>query len=772
LARRKRRMAAPLPDNDADLVLLAVDGDEAAFSALYERYFPSVHDFLTRLLRSREEAADVAQDTFIKAFEQLSTLEKPDRFKSWLFTIAHRSGLNRIRSAKWERSDGAVDDQERATMAVADADPTVDPEQMAEIQEAADIVWEAAAGLDPRTYTVMDLHVRQGLGSAEIADVMGVSRANAYTMVSRMKRSFSNTLATYLLFRKGSRDCDGLARIISAAGEDLTPEIRKTVDRHINACAVCSENKVLYLEPLKLFASLILVPVPAGLQASIWGPVAATAGVGAADAAAGTAAAEGEASATAAAGSSAAATTTTLVTVAGTAVVATVLAVGGWLAFGDGADDGPGDGPGATASVAAASDAAEQAPGVDASPDPSFVAAPSGGAPSTPTTDPASGPPPIVVAADTVNVDEDGTVTIDVLANDSGLLDAGSLAVEVSPSNGQAVAGSGDITYTPAPDFAGTDRFTYSVGDTNGQTGTGTVTITVDGVADPPVVPGPGVLAINEDGTVAFDPLAGATDADGDALTLASFDRMSAAGGTIRLGSLVYTPPPEFSGRDTFSYTVTDGRDSVTLDVMIEVAAVPDPPVRTGADPSWTVPTNSTTTLDLLAGWSDPDGDGLEVVEVTIASTEGGSLLVDADGNAAYTPAEGFVGMDGFTYTVTDGSLTATAVASITVVGENQSPLIGDAEFKVAGHTEPGFVIGVVEWSDPDGDTVTFEPVTVGAIAVSGDGTVIVVAEIEAVEGTVIELETVASDGRSPPVDVTVVVEIRRGLGRPIPLAV
>ena len=212
-------MVSPERQSDGDLVLAHLAGDPDAYSVLYERYFPGVHDFLSRLLRDRNDGADVTQDTFVKAIEQLPTLEDPDKFKSWLFAIAHRTALNRIRKSKRARLDPAsVDDAERATMAIADPDPTIDPEQMAASQEAADIVWEAAAGLDERTYTVLDLHVRHGLESAEIAEVLGVTTGNAYTMVSRMKQRFTDALGTYLLVRIARRGCPILAGIV---GEDV-----------------------------------------------------------------------------------------------------------------------------------------------------------------------------------------------------------------------------------------------------------------------------------------------------------------------------------------------------------------------------------------------------------------------------------------------------------------------------------------------------------------------------------------------------------------------
>ena len=93
-------MVQPLPSSDADLVVLARDGSEDAFAELYSRYFPRVYDFLARLLKDRQEAADVTQDTFIRAMQALPNLEKPESFESWLFTIAHRNGLNLIQRSK------------------------------------------------------------------------------------------------------------------------------------------------------------------------------------------------------------------------------------------------------------------------------------------------------------------------------------------------------------------------------------------------------------------------------------------------------------------------------------------------------------------------------------------------------------------------------------------------------------------------------------------------------------------------------------------------
>ncbi|HSF87734.1 MAG TPA: sigma-70 family RNA polymerase sigma factor, partial [Acidimicrobiia bacterium] len=582
-------MAAPLPESDGDLVRLALEGRQDAFSALYERYFPSVFDFVTRLLRNREEAADVAQDAFIKAMEQLPTLKNPDRFKSWIFTIAHRTGLNRIRSSKRTATvGGSVDDDERATMAVADADPSVDPEQMAAIQEAADIIWEAAAGLDARTYAVMDLHVRHGLDSAEIAEVMGVSKGNAYTMVSRMKQSFSKTLSTYLLVRKGRADCSTLASVIGPDTEQMTPDLRKRADRHVNRCDVCSDNRLFYMEPLKMFAALMLVPVPAGLKAAIWGSVAASAagaaGVGtvvASGSGAGAAAGggAGTSGAGAAAGGVAAGAQAGTIAAAVAAVALTVAVAAGAFALFNRTDDPPPAAapfPTTTTTTVIVEPVTPATPPptttITATPPPTTTVAPVGEPPPpppTPTTLPPPPPPPdFDVANDTGTLAEDTTIAINVLANDVGPIDAASLRVVSGPTNGSAATNAdGAILYTPAANFVGADQISYSVADTLGRSAAATVSLAVTPINDNPVVPGPGSVVTAEDITISFDPLDGASDVDGDVLTMTSFDTTSAAGGSLAEGSLVYTPPPNFFGTDSFTYTVSDG----TVDVLVSV---------------------------------------------------------------------------------------------------------------------------------------------------------------------------------------------------------
>lgn len=258
---------------DAELASLAAEGDLDAFEQLYRRYFSRVFDFAARSTRNRADAGDVAQDTFIRAAEKIGQLRDPDAFRSWLFSIARRRILNLARAAGRTRPESALPGQEGPglLLSVVDADRFTDPVEASASSEVASLVWEAASALDERTYTVLDLHVRQGLDSAEIADVMGVTKNRAYVMVHRMKERVGGAISAYLLIRKGSQGCPELATLVADA--DLPPvdaELKRRVDRHVEACDPCQETRRRLVAPMNVLAALAHVAAEVGLEDAIW----------------------------------------------------------------------------------------------------------------------------------------------------------------------------------------------------------------------------------------------------------------------------------------------------------------------------------------------------------------------------------------------------------------------------------------------------------------------------------------------------------------------
>ena len=324
--------------------------------------------------------------------------------------------------------------------------------------------------------------------------------------------------------------------------------------------------------------------------------------------------------------------------------------------------------------------------------------------------------------ADEGVVDEDGSVLIDVLANDTNTV-AATLAIASTPGNGSVATESDAVRYTPDADFAGEDAFTYEVGNGEGDITIAQVTVAVSAVNDAPVVPGPGVLQVSEDSSVSFNPLGGSGDVDGDPLALVGYDETTAAAGTVTDGSLVYTPPAGYAGPDSFTYEVTDGTVNIVVLVTIEVSGINDAP--SGPAVRLTTDEDTPLTLNLLRGWSDPDGDTVRVAPRSGTTDAGGSIDVNSSGRGTYEPAPDYYGQDGFGFTITDGTVTVSVRATVTVVTVNDAPTVSDAEFDVKELAASGTVVGVVSANDPEGDAITFAAASSEApFALSFDGTI------------------------------------------------
>src|ERR687891_447582 len=158
---------------------------------------------------------------------------------------------------------------------------------------------------------------------------------------------------------------------------------------------------------------------------------------------------------------------------------------------------------------------------------------------------------PPVAADDSPSTDEDTPVTIPVLDNDTDA-DGDSLSVDsvTQPANGTATVNPDNtVTYTPDPDFNGTDSFDYTISDGNGGTDTATVTVTVGAMNDPPVA-ADDAAATDEDTPVVIDVVANDTDSDGNldpnsvAVTGGPFNGQATANGD---GTVTYTPDPDFN---------------------------------------------------------------------------------------------------------------------------------------------------------------------------------------------------------------------------------
>ncbi len=189
-------------------------------------------------------------------------------------------------------------------------------------------------------------------------------------------------------------------------------------------------------------------------------------------------------------------------------------------------------------------------------------------------------------------------VDIDVLLNDidpESALDPATVMVISGPSNGSVTvdAMTGVVTYSPDQGFFGTDTFVYEVCDDAGACSSATVSVEV---GNPPPLGAPDFAVTNEDTAVTINVLANDSDPTGEALFIGAVTQPANGMVVVNVeGTITYTPDPEFSGEDTFTYEACDfdpgspggggGQSCDIVSVTVTVLPINDPPTIVTANP-------------------------------------------------------------------------------------------------------------------------------------------------------------------------------------------
>jgi RNA polymerase sigma-70 factor (ECF subfamily) len=157
-------------DDDA-LVAAAAAGDRTAFDTLVERHQRTVYQLCYRFVGRHEEALDLAQDVFLRAYRGLHRFRGASSFRTWIYRIGINACLNRVSG----RAPVAEPLDDHRTL----RDPGQDPASRLLSQERAERVRAAVARLPPRQRATLVLRVYQELSHEEIATVLGGSVGSA-----------------------------------------------------------------------------------------------------------------------------------------------------------------------------------------------------------------------------------------------------------------------------------------------------------------------------------------------------------------------------------------------------------------------------------------------------------------------------------------------------------------------------------------------------------------------------------------------------------------
>jgi VCBS repeat-containing protein len=327
-------------------------------------------------------------------------------------------------------------------------------------------------------------------------------------------------------------------------------------------------------------------------------------------------------------------------------------------------------------------------------------------------------------AGDTATVDEDGTVLVDVLANDTDidgdtltLTSVGPVTNAAGAVVGTAVIQDGQVLFTPNANYNGDASFEYTVSDGQGGTATATAAVTVAPVNDAPEAAGD-TATVDEDGTVLVDVLANDTDIDGDTLTLTSVGPVTNAAGAvvgtavIQDGQVLFTPNANYNGDASFEYTVSDGQGgTATATAAVTVNAVNDAATFTGrATATRTEDRGVNGDGELTATGrlrvTDIDSEARFTGEVSGGSA--GTLSITPEGRWTYTVDNGLDAIqqlgrgdtlvETFTVVTEDGTTTD---ITITVKGTNDVAVIGASSGQVTEDTALS-VSGTIAVEDVD----------------------------------------------------------------------
>ena len=185
---------------DQEVVALARDGREAAYRELIRRYERPVFSLVLRMVRDRQLAEDLSQETFIKALNAIGSYRPEYKFSSWIFKIANNAGIDHLRRHELDTLslDGAPhaatpEEIEATALQVGDKGET--PLEELEARELGSAIERAIAQLRPEYRACILLRHVEGLAYEEIAQSLDLPLGTVKTYIHRARHELRDLLA-------------------------------------------------------------------------------------------------------------------------------------------------------------------------------------------------------------------------------------------------------------------------------------------------------------------------------------------------------------------------------------------------------------------------------------------------------------------------------------------------------------------------------------------------------------------------------------------------
>jgi RNA polymerase sigma-70 factor (ECF subfamily) len=187
---------------DLSLARQAAAGNDDAFSVIVDRYSRLVYNVALRSVSSPEDAADISQDTFLKAWRSIGSFRGDCALSTWLCRIALNCCCDHARSAKRHRvlSLTVQEDEDSKVLDIPDTDVTAMPEEELTRQTEIEAVREAIDSLPEDQKMIITMRDITGLSYAEIAGTLGLEMGTVKSRINRARGNVKKFLIERNLF--------------------------------------------------------------------------------------------------------------------------------------------------------------------------------------------------------------------------------------------------------------------------------------------------------------------------------------------------------------------------------------------------------------------------------------------------------------------------------------------------------------------------------------------------------------------------------------------
>jgi len=175
------------------LIKNTLHGDTQSFAKIVDKYKDMVYTISIKILRNKEDAEEVAQDTFVKVYNSLKNFRKESKFSSWIYRIAYNTAISRVRKEKKKKADISLDDKEyiKDNITINHITKTLEP---LEAEERHLYLHKAINSLSTNEQLAVNLFYLEEKSVKEIEEITSWSTSNVKTQLFRARKKLYNKL--------------------------------------------------------------------------------------------------------------------------------------------------------------------------------------------------------------------------------------------------------------------------------------------------------------------------------------------------------------------------------------------------------------------------------------------------------------------------------------------------------------------------------------------------------------------------------------------------